>query len=273
MTYLEAREIVDEIIDDKRDVEVEGKMGVVIDYLLEQKRINDNKHNDRMERFDRLSKINAPDIILQNEVRMSGEHEGRAYAYDDAAKIIKILNALPENIGAKIILETVYDSKHRGCRDCRYRFSNYKGGYDFDSHFYCGMHVEMEEEEKEMLRRGMTEIMKDGSIKECTPEEIEAHIAEGRSVLGEGGFNKPCKHYSPSPSPLWDFTKKEVEYVKKFIKEDIPNLEDEGWNENKVLVHMIFCKRNEGRFDNATKKLLKAIFGEDEEEESNEDNA
>ena len=54
MTYLEAREIVDEIIDDKRDVEVEGKMGVVIDYLLEQKRINDNKHNDRMERFDRL---------------------------------------------------------------------------------------------------------------------------------------------------------------------------------------------------------------------------
>ena len=135
------------------------------------------------------------------------------------------------------------------------------------------MHVEMEEEEKEMLRRGMTEIMKDGSIKECTPEEIEAHIAEGRSVLGEGGFNKPCKHYSPSPSPLWDFTKKEVEYVKKLIKEDIPNLEDEGWNENKVLVHMIFCKRNEGRFDNATKKLLKAIFGEDEEEESNEDNA
>ena len=50
-------------------------------------------------------------------------------------------------------------------------------------------------------------------------------------------------------------------------------MEDEGWNENKVLVHMIFCKRNEGRFDNATKKLLKAIFGEDEEEESNEDNA
>ena len=61
--------------------------------------------------------------------------------------------------------------------------------------------------------------------------------------------------------------------MKKFIKEDIPNLEDEGWNENKVLVHMIFCKRNEGGFDNATKKLLKAIFGEDEEEESNEDNA
>ena len=90
MTYLEAREIVDEIIDDKRDVEVEGKMGVVIDYLLEQKRINDNKHNDRMERFDRLSKISAPDIILQNEVRMSGEHEGMNYANDDAASIINI---------------------------------------------------------------------------------------------------------------------------------------------------------------------------------------
>ena len=131
----------------------------------------------------------------------------------------------------------------------------------------------MEEEEKEMLRRGMTEIMKDGSIKECTPEEIEAHIAEGRSVLGEGGFNKPCKHYNPSPLPLWEFNKKEIELAEKNIKEKIPDLEDEGWSYDEVIIHMIFCKRNEGRFDNTTKKLLKAIFGEDEEEESNEDNA
>lgn len=269
MTYLEAREIVDGIIDDKRNVEVEGKMATVIEYLSEQKRINDNKHNDRMERFDRLSKISAPDIILQNEVRMSGEHEGMADAYDDAVKIIKIVESLPENVGSKTILRTVYDSKHRGCRDCRYRLCNYKGGYDFDSHFYCAMHVEMEEEEKKQLRRGMTEIMKDGSIRECTPDEIEAHITKGRSVLGEGGFNKPCKHYSPSPSPLWEFTKKEIELTEKYIKEDIPDLYDEGWSYDEVIIHMIFCNRNKGRLDDAKNKLLKRIFGEDEEEENN----
>lgn len=273
MTYLEAREIVDGIIDGKRDVEVESKMSILLEYLSNQKDIHDKKQKDRWERFKRLSNINCPDIILQNDVRMAGEHEGMANAYDDAIKIAKFISAIPEKIGTKTILKTVYDSKHRGCRDCAYRFCNYEGGYDFDSHFYCGMHVEMGEEEKKQLRRGMTEIMKNGSIRECTPEEIEAHIAEGRSVLGEGGFNKPCEHYRPSPSPLWEFTKKEVEYVKKFIKEDIPNLEDEGWNEDSVLIHMVFCKRNEGRFDNATKKLLKAIFGEDEEEESNEGNS
>lgn len=272
MNYLELREIVDGIIDDKRDVEVEGKMGVVVEYLSEQKNINDNKYNDRMERFNRLSKINAPDIILQNEVRMAGEHEGRADAYDNAVKIIKIINAIPENIDAKTILKTVYDSKHRGCRDCRYRFSNYKGGYDFDSHFYCGMHAEMEEEEKETLRRGMSEYKEDSSIREYTPEEIESYIAKGRSVHGEGGFNKPCEGYMPAPIPLWEFTKKEIELIEKYIKENIPDLDDEGWSYDEIIIHMIFCKRNEGRFDNATKKLMKAIFGEDEEEESNEDN-
>ena len=276
MTYLEAREIVDGIIDDKRDVEVEGKMGVVIDYLLEQKRINDNKHNDRMERFDRLSKISAPDIILQNEVRMSGEHKGMADAYDDAIKVVKCIESFPEDMCQFQIMHTIDDSKRRGCRDCRYRFCNYIGGENFDSHFYCGMHAEMEEEEKEAIRScaGIYDTDEDGQpCRKWSDEEVEADIAKGRKIFGDGGkFNKPCKHYAPAPRPLWKCTDKEIECAKRFIKTEIPDLEDEGWDEESVLMHMVFCKRNELSLRDAEKKILKRIFGEDEKGENNEDN-
>ena len=120
----------------------------------------------------------------------------------------------------------------------------------------------------------MSEYKEDGSIREYIPEEIEAEIAKGRSVFGNGGrFNDPCKHYKPSPAPLWQVSDTEIEAVRNSLKEEIPDLEDEGWDEESVLMHMVFCKRNKSMLNSAQKRLLKAIFGEDEEEKSNEDNA
>lgn len=273
MNYSEARKIVDEIIDGKKKVKVDGSLGVLLSYLSEEKEWHTDKYDNRVKRYEKLEKMNVPSIILTNEARMMGNHEGSRYAYNDAIKVAMCIKAL-EGLCQNQLSNTIFDSKNRGCRDCVHRFCNYEGGSNVDSHFYCGIHAEMEEEEKEILRRGMSEYNEDGSIREYTPEEIEAEIAKGRSVFGNGGrFNDPCKYYKPSPAPLWQYTDAEIEIVRKSLNEDIPDLEDEGWDEESVLMHMVFCKRNKSMLNSAQKRLLKAIFGEDEGEESDEDNA
>ena len=209
-------------------------------------------------------------------MRMYGEHKGKADAYDDAIKVAKCIESLPEDMCQFQMMHTIDDSKRRGCRDCRYRFCNYTGGENFDSHFYCGMHAEMEEKEKEAIRScaGIYDTDEDGlPCRKWSDEEVEADIAKGRKIFGDGGkFNKPCKHYAPAPRPLWKCTDKEIECAKRFIKTEIPDLEDEGWDEESVLMHMVFCKRNELSLRDAEKKILKRIFGEDEKGENNEDN-
>ena len=276
MDYLEGRKIVDEIIDGKKEVEIDDRMGALLDYLSDEKDVNAKKCKRREERYERLSKINAPDIILQNECRMMGEHSGLEKAYDDAIKVAKCIESFPEDMCRFQMMQTIDDSKKRGCRDCRYRFSNYTGGENFDSHFYCGMHAEMEEEEKEAIRScaGIYDTDEDGQpCRKWSDEEVEADIAKGRKIFGDGGkFNKPCKHYAPAPRPLWKCSDKEIECAKRFIKTEIPDLKDEGWDEESVLMHMVFCKRNELSLKDAEKKLLKRIFGDDEEGENNEDN-
>lgn len=277
MTYLEGRKIVDEIIDGKKEVEVKGKIGALLDYLSDKKDKHSEEGKYRYERYEKLEKIKAPEIILNNEMRMYGEHKGKADAYDDAIKVAKCIESLPEDMCQFQMMHTIDDSKRRGCRDCRFRFCNYKGGYDFDSHFYCGMHVEMEEKEKEAIRScaGIYDTDEDGlPCRKWSDEEVEADIAKGRKIFGDGGkFNKPCKHYAPAPRPLWKCSDKEIECAKRFIKTEIPDLKDEGWDEESVLMHMVFCKRNELSLKDAEKKLLKRIFGDDEEGENNEDNA
>lgn len=273
MNYSEARKIVDEIIDGKKKVKVDGSLGVLISYLSKEKEEHNGKYDNRVKRYEKIEKMNMPSIILTNEARMMGSSEGAIYAYDDAIKVAMCIKSL-EGLCPTQLFGTIFDSKNRGCRDCMHRFCNYEGGSNVDSHFYCGIHAEMEEEEKKILRQGMSEYNEDGSIREYTPEEIEAEIAKGRSVFGNGGrFNEPCKHYKPSPAPLWQVSDKEIEAAMKSLNEEIPDLEDEGWDEESILMHMVFCKRNKSMLNSAQKRLLKAIFGEDEEEKSNEDNA
>ena len=40
MDYLEGRKIVDAIIDGKKEVEVDGRMGALLDYLSDEKNVN-----------------------------------------------------------------------------------------------------------------------------------------------------------------------------------------------------------------------------------------
>ena len=67
MDYLEGRKIVDAIIDEKKEVKVDGRIGALLDYLSDKKDVNAKKCKQREERYEKLSKIKAPDIILQNE--------------------------------------------------------------------------------------------------------------------------------------------------------------------------------------------------------------
>ena len=89
MTYLEERKIVDEIIDGKKEVEVKGKIGALLDYLSDKKDKHSEEGEYRYERYEKLEKIKAPEIILSNEMRMYGENKGKADSYDDAIKVAK----------------------------------------------------------------------------------------------------------------------------------------------------------------------------------------
>ena len=116
MDYLEGRKIVDAIIDEKKEVKVDGMIGALLDYLSYKKDVNAKKCKQREERYEKLSKIKAPDIILQNECRMMGEHKGMADAYDDAIKVAKCIESFPEDMCQFQIMHTIDDSKRRGCR-------------------------------------------------------------------------------------------------------------------------------------------------------------
>ena len=76
MNYSEARKIVDEIIDGKKKVKVDGSLGVLISYLSKEKEEHNGKYDNRVKRYEKIEKMNMPSIILINEARMMGSSEG-----------------------------------------------------------------------------------------------------------------------------------------------------------------------------------------------------
>lgn len=110
-----------------------------------------------------------------------------------------------------------------------------------------------------------------GALLDYLSDKKDKHSEEGEYRYER--YEKLEKIKAPAPRPLWKCSDKEIECAKRFIKTEIPDLKDEGWDEESVLMHMVFCKRNELSLKDAEKKLLKRIFGDDEEGENNEDNA
>lgn len=267
MNYIEMRKVIDEIIDGKRDVQPEGNLKALFEWLQAGKKEHEEKTERRMKRLERLTEINAPDIIIQNEIRMAGEHRGYAKAMEDALLTAKCISAFPENFCGFQMLHTIDDSKRRGCRDCMHRYSSYEGGEDFSSCFYCGIKAEYREDEKESLRQGMSACMEDGSVRSYSHEEIEEYISKGRTVLGENGFKGPCDRYIPSANPLWLCSDSEIEAIRAGLKQPFGNPDDEGWDEESAMINLAFCRRNKKNHDLAAERLLKSIFGEDDSEE------
>ena len=87
MNYSEARKIVDEIINGKKKVKVDGNLGVMLSYLLKEKEEHNGKHDNRVKRFEKIEKMNMPSVILTNEARMMGSSEGAIYAYNYAINV------------------------------------------------------------------------------------------------------------------------------------------------------------------------------------------
>lgn len=276
MNYIETRKIIDEIIDGKKDVAPEGKLNILLEYLIGEKEEHESRLETSKERYQSLSEKKAPEIILLKEVRLSGKHAGFAEACDDAALIAKCLSVFPEKFCSFQALNTIEDSKKRGCRDCRYRFSNYEGGKDFESSFYCGIHSKYDEDEKELIRRELPHMINESTDENYTEEEIEELISKNRPVLGECDFNTPCKYYMTAEMPLWMCSDKEIECLKGLLKKELPDFEEEGWDEQTALCNLVFCKRNEINYKVAMRNLLNRIFGkkatdEDEYEEESEE--
>ena len=56
MNYSEARKIVDEIIDGKKKVKVDGSLGVLISYLSKEKEEHNGKYDNRVKRYEKIEK-------------------------------------------------------------------------------------------------------------------------------------------------------------------------------------------------------------------------
>ena len=269
MNYIEARHIVDEIVDGKKVIDPKDA-GVMSAAVMQAKKLMENakKRMDRRnDRFLKLQDIKAPDVILENESTMLGIAAERYEALKESYEDMMALSAL-KNICAYDALDAIEDSRRRGCRDCKFRLSRYNGGKGIDSSFYCGLKEGFSEEEKEELRsEGTVYLIEDGSQVKLTAEEVEEYISKGRPIFTSSGFNTPCKSYEPSEYPLSQCMRSEKAMVKmkEILEGKLPDLEEEFWDEDSLYCNLVFCRINANRMGSAEHRLLAAIFGNNEE--------
>lgn len=272
--YLSVRGIVDAVVDGKTKITAKnaGDMATVLAYLEDMKDHLEFREGLRKERIAKLESLGAPEVILTNEHRMHEGVLGEIKSVDDIIEAVSCIASIPD-VCTYDTLCVINDSRRRGCRDCRWRFSDYEGGPGIDAHFHCGLHKMYSEAEKAEVRACDFVCDPMDPSRQLSAAEVDELLSGERPLLAGAGFNGPCDSYFPAPSPLFQmqYDKKGLQRVKERLAGKLPDLEEEAWDEEDVYVHMLFCEKNRRRAGKSGQELLSAIFGGMDEESGEEE--